>query len=337
MVLSNLKKLTLIVNTAILLMVFGLMAFFYAIKATFLVYFSIPTALVYVIGYIPISKNRLYGYVVMVYCWLTLYMGVTTVCLGYSYGFHLYCMSMIPIIFYSGYMGRELSGRHINALYASLGIVAFYLVTTLIPVYRGPIYTSNTGADTLFWIVNSLIVFSFLIFYTNLMIKGIVYSEDRLKKIALEDNLTGLYNRHYMLTQLEAPSDKSSDFFVAMVDIDDFKKINDIYGHNAGDYILKSVAETMKSVCENSLVSRWGGEEFLVLGYDKAKAMSQMESVRRAINEADLSFESQKIKVSVTIGIAGREEAESIDKWVQIADERLYDGKNSGKNKVVYN
>ena len=62
MVLNNLKKLTFIVNIAILLMVFGLMAFFYVIKATFLVYFSIPTALIYVIGFFLISKNKLFYY-----------------------------------------------------------------------------------------------------------------------------------------------------------------------------------------------------------------------------------------------------------------------------------
>ncbi|SEP77788.1 diguanylate cyclase (GGDEF) domain-containing protein [Lachnospiraceae bacterium NE2001] len=336
MVINNLKKLTFIVNIAILLMVFGLMAFFYVIKAAFLVYFSIPTALIYVIGFFLISKNKLYEYVVMVYFWLTLYMSVTTICLGYDYGFHLYGLSMIPIIFYSTYMGRELNTRHINPIPMSFIIVACYLVATLIPYYRGPVYTSETGASTLFWIVNSLIVFSFLIFYTNLMIKGIVYSEDKLKKLAMEDNLTGLYNRHYMVSQLETASGKSSDYYVAMVDIDDFKKINDIYGHNAGDYILKTIAETMKTICDSSLVSRWGGEEFLVLGYDKDEALDKMEQVRRSISEKEFIFESNKIKTSVTIGIAARDEEESIDKWVQAADDRLYEGKNSGKNKVVY-
>ena len=74
MILENLKKLTYIVNTVILILVFGLMGFFYIIKATFLVYFSIPTALVYLIGYVMISRNHLYGYVCFVYMWLTLYM-----------------------------------------------------------------------------------------------------------------------------------------------------------------------------------------------------------------------------------------------------------------------
>ena len=335
MVLGNLKKLTYIVNTAILLIVFGLMTFFYVIKATFLVYFSIPTALVYVIGYIMISRNHLYGYVVMVYCWLTLYMCVTTVCLGNSYGFNLYCMSMIPIIFYTGYMGRSINARPLHTVAASVVIVAFYLVSSSIPSIRGPIYKDDTGADMLFWIINSIIVFSFLIFYTSIMIRGIIDSEDRLKSLAMKDNLTSLYNRHYILNQLEVASGENEGYFVAMVDIDDFKKINDTYGHNAGDYILKTVADIMSKICKDSLVSRWGGEEFLILGFDKQTALSKMEEVRKVINDTDFTFEGKSIKLSVTIGIAVRNEAETIDKWIQVADDRLYEGKNSGKNRVI--
>ena len=354
--LSKLKKLTYIVNTTILIMVLGLMGFFYIIKASFLVYFSIPTALIYVIGYYLIFRERLYDYVRLVYFWISLYMGVTTVCLGYGYGFHLYSMSMIPIIFYSVYMGRSLKNtKSVNAIPASIAIVVIYLVCTLIPVFKGPIYSNDLGVDVIFWIVNSIIVFSFLIFYTNMLIKGISSSEDRYIKLAMEDKLTGLYNRHYMLDRLDELAEKDidtknkdtnnkdikdssaeDDYYIAMLDIDDFKKINDVYGHNAGDFILKSVAEIMKSTCSDSLVCRWGGEEFLVLGYDKTIAAQQMEGLSEKVSREAFVFEENNISLTVTIGIADRNEADSIDKWIQAADIRLYEGKKSGKNRVVY-
>ena len=319
-------------------MVFGLMAFFHVIKATFLVYFSIPTVLVYVIGYILIYKEKLYGYVVMVYCWLTLYMGVTTICLGYGYGFHLYCMSMIPIIFYTGYMARSIDGKPIHAIVASVVIVAFYLATTLIPTFRGPIYTSDTGADTLFWIVNSIIVFSFLIFYTYVMIKGITDSEDKLKALAMKDNLTGLYNRHYILKQLETTSGKNDEYFVAMADIDDFKKVNDTYGHNAGDYILKTVAEIMREACDNVLVSRWGGEEFLIIlpNCNGDNAFVALERVRRTIQKSVVKVGDKEIKVTMTFGLTEFGFHQDIDKVIKEADEKLYYGKSNGRNQVVY-
>ena len=98
MELKSIKKLSLTVNTVILIMVFGLMFFFHLCNVTFLVYFSIPTSMIYVIGYCLIHKNKLNIYVWLVFFWLTFYMGVTTICLGYDYGFHLYCFSMIPSV-----------------------------------------------------------------------------------------------------------------------------------------------------------------------------------------------------------------------------------------------
>ena len=96
---DKIKRVTYIINTVILLMVIFLLTFFIIFKATFMIYFSIPTMLVYIAGYFLVFKDRLDIYVVMVYFWLTLYMSVSTICMGNDYGFELYSMSMIPIIF----------------------------------------------------------------------------------------------------------------------------------------------------------------------------------------------------------------------------------------------
>ena len=311
------------------------MAFFYIIKAHFLVYFSIPTALVYVTGYVLIHKDHLYGYVCMVYFWLTLYMGVATACLGYEFGFHLYGMSMIPIIHYSVYLSHTINGANIKAVPISVFIVICYLVSTLIPAINGPIYTTAPGVSIGFWVVNSITVFSFLIFYTSTLIKNIIGSEDRLEKLAMADNLTGLYNRHYMHTKLEESEEGKEPYYVAIVDIDDFKKVNDKYGHNAGDQILKGVADAMVAVFMESMVCRWGGEEFLILDKDAESGIRMLEELRHRVEETVFDFEGQQIKVTLTTGMASSEEAESIDKIIQTADDRLYAGKNSGKNKVV--
>ena len=96
---EDIKKLTWKINALILIMVFFLMVGFALCKATFLVWFSIPTALVYVYGFYLIRNHRLGKYVRIVYLWLTLYMSLTTLFLGNKFGFHLYTMSMIPILF----------------------------------------------------------------------------------------------------------------------------------------------------------------------------------------------------------------------------------------------
>ncbi|MBO6165742.1 MAG: GGDEF domain-containing protein [Eubacterium sp.] len=339
---AGIKKLTYTVNTAILLMVIGLMGFFVFCRATFLVYFSIPTLLVYIIGYVLISRELLYPYVVMVYCWITIYMGICTVCLGYDYGFHLYGMSMIPITFYSDYLGYKINSRKVNPFLFSGFIVLCYLVCTMSPFIWGPIYQADKNIARAFWILNSLLVFGFLIFYTWIMIKTIIGSEETLKNIALIDNLTGLHNRHYIMKYLEEAEDLKKDAYVSMIDIDSFKKINDVYGHNAGDYVLKTLAGIMEENCKDFSVSRWGGEEFLILmTSESGKALSdefikeRMESLRKTVESSKFVYEDKEIKVTVTIGVAERGQWQTVERWVDAADDKLYQGKNSGKNKVV--
>ena len=332
---SGIKKLTYTVNTAILIMVFCLMGFFYLCKATFLVYYSIPTALVYVLGYILIFNNKLRAYIRMVYVWLTIYMCITTVCLGINFGFFLYTLSMIIIIYYSDYMAYKLDQKRINTVIVSIIIFLLFLITTIYVIYSGPIYKISDNIAIGFWIVNSIIVFGFLISYSKLTINSIISSDRQMQQIAMMDKLTGLYNRHYMLDKMESLFEKNTDDsnYLAMIDIDDFKKINDTFGHNAGDYVLKHLAEIMEAKLKApSIISRWGGEEFLIY---TDKSVDTFEELRTIISKESFVFDGNTINVTVTIGLAERIHDENIDKWIQRADERLYLGKNSGKNKVV--
>jgi len=329
------KKMTYVVNTVILLLVFGLMSFFYLLDATFLVYFSIPTILVYLVGYWLIGKELLHVYVWMVYLWLTLYMGVTTIFLGYGYGFHLYCFSMIPVMYVTEYMAYKLERRSLRALHVSFGIGVFYLICTGYVAYFGPIYERDQKLAAFFWMFNAVIVFGFLIFYTNYLIKMIISSEEKLREMAQVDRLTQLYNRHYVTGRLDGSQVGGTDGFIAMADIDDFKKINDRYGHFAGDEVLKHVSDVMKTVCKNCDVARWGGEEFLVYA-EKGDGVELMESVRRKIGEKPVAWEKEEIPVTVTIGVSKRVEGQSVDEWIQEADKKLYYGKNNGKNVVIH-
>lgn len=334
--LSSVKKFTAAVNTVILLLVFGLMGFFKAIDVSFLVYFSIPTALVYVVGFFLIHKGKLELYVRIVYFWLTFYMGVTTVCLGYAYGFHLYCFSVIPTIFVAEYMGYKLNNKPLKSVHFSLAIAVFYIICTGYVALFGPVYERDQKIAAFFWMFNALTVFCFLIGYSNYLIKSIITSEEKLVEAAHVDRLTKLYNRHYMLEHLERAYDNSKTVYLAMSDIDNFKKINDTYGHNGGDEVLKNVSEKMKTVCSECTVSRWGGEEFMILSHGTAEEVKALlENLRSAIEKEPVEFEGHKINVTVTIGFAAKKDGQSIDEWIQEADNKLYYGKNNGKNRVI--
>lgn len=330
------KKFTYGVNTVILALVFGLMYFFYVCDVSFLVYFSIPTALVYFIGYYMIYKGYLARYVTFIYSWLTFYMGVTTICLGYGYGFHLYCFSMIPITFVTRYIGYKLNHKGMNAMVASIAIAVFYLVCTGYVAYFGPVYKRDQKIGAFFWIFNAITVFSFLIFYSNYLIRTITESEEKLKEIAHIDRLTRLYNRHYMLSCLEEISPDDCGRTLAMADIDNFKKINDTYGHNAGDEVLKTISDIMKKVCDGCEIARWGGEEFLILSPEGSGSDKEiLEKMRQTIEATPVVFDGHTINVTVTVGMGQRKSGQSIDTWIQSVDEKLYYGKNNGKNRVI--
>ena len=329
------QKLTYAINTVILFMVFGLMLFFKIIEIPFLVYYSIPTAGVYLFGYYLISRGKLDIYVWMVYLWLTIYMGITTVCVGHDFGFHLYCMSMIPVMFVTEYISYKLNHKSLKALPVCICVVIFYLVCTGYVLYKGPLYERDKSVAGVFWFSNSLIVFGFLIFYTNWLIRTIVASEDKLKQMAHIDKLTGLYNRHYMMELLEKLASNADGSVLAIADIDHFKKINDTYGHNAGDYVLQRMAELLKEGDKNAYVCRWGGEEFLILLQGHLVNDGVIEELRRKIEKAEFSFEGKQINVTMTTGVAYRAKDETIDKWIQRADEKLYYGKQNGRNRVV--
>ena len=333
---QSIKKLAFFVNTIVLVLVFGLLAFFIVCDLKLLIYFSIPTVLVYVAGFFLIHKNRLYEYACMVFFWLTLYMGVTTVCLGYGCGFHLYCFSVIPITFVTKYMSYKLGSPGINPIYLSVAIAAIYLVCTGYAARHGAIYQLDSNIQSFFLGFNAISVFGFLIYYSTQMINSIIKSEEKLAEAAHTDRLTGLYNRRYVLERLDSMQDDGTAVCLAMADIDDFKKINDVYGHDAGDEVLKSVSETMRSECEGCTIARWGGEEFLIiLPAELEMAEKMLEHMRESIMGKDMTFDGSRVAVTVTVGLSEREPGQSIDEWTKDVDRKLYIGKNSGKNKVV--
>lgn len=333
---AAIKNFAYIINTVILALVFGLMYFFHLCDVSLLVYFSVPTAMIYIIGYYLIHKDRLTEYVTMVYMWLTLYMGVTTICLGYGYGFHMYCFSMIPITFVTEYMSHKLKTKGMNAKKASISIALFYGLCTGYVSYFGPLYERQKYISAFFWAFNAITVFAFLIYYSNFFIRSVVDSEQKLIDIAHIDSLTQLYNRYYMISCLEALPEEETGRVLAMADIDDFKKINDTYGHNVGDEVLKTVSSIMKQECADCEIARWGGEEFLILSpYDAGKGKDMFEHMRRTIEQSPIVAEDKEISITITVGIGCRKPGQDIDSWIGAIDEKLYFGKNNGKNRVV--
>jgi two-component system cell cycle response regulator len=168
-------------------------------------------------------------------------------------------------------------------------------------------------------------------------------SQAALAELATTDSLTKLKNRRQFYTQAEenltACRRYGKDMSLLLLDIDYFKKVNDTFGHHAGDEVLVKVAELLSHMVRGvDTVARFGGEEFAVLlpETNRLGAAVLGERIRAAIEREQINVDGQHIPVTVSIGITtlAAEHVESIDQLLNIADQRLYLAKNSGRNRI---
>jgi diguanylate cyclase (GGDEF)-like protein len=163
---------------------------------------------------------------------------------------------------------------------------------------------------------------------------------EKIKNMAMSDHLTGLHNRVYFYDTgtkvFDMTKRASNPVAISMIDIDNFKIINDTYGHEIGDRALIHVAKTIKSSLRNSdILVRFGGEEFVVLlpNCEHEQAVKVMEKVCANVANTSLKIEDDReLHITVSIGVSPMKE--SIDSMVEEADKFMYIAKKSGKNRV---
>lgn len=160
-----------------------------------------------------------------------------------------------------------------------------------------------------------------------------------LKEMAITDYLTKLYNRRYFMEQLNHfVTRDNNDLSLILFDVDDFKKINDTYGHNAGDLVLITISNIFKLiVSDENIISRWGGEEFMICLPDSTvdQALTVAEKLRREIEKYEFHVENISFHCTVTGGVVLYNREISTEKNITKVDQALYIGKSHGKNQCV--
>lgn len=192
----------------------------------------------------------------------------------------------------------------------------------------GPIRAENNSISGLFMIIQD--------------VTELATYEQKLIEMNTKDMLTGIYNRRFLETRLKEECERhrrySRAMSVIMIDIDFFKKVNDTYGHQGGDHILKSVAaKVLASIRMTDFAARYGGEEFCCLlpETDASSAEAVAENLRIQIEEMENIFEGQNIKVTISLGISGFMSEDTTDTLMKRADDALYQAKHSGRNRFV--
>ncbi|MBI5079070.1 GGDEF domain-containing protein [Candidatus Wolfebacteria bacterium] len=187
-------------------------------------------------------------------------------------------------------------------------------------------------------------------------IKKLEKEIEKLKEAAYKDELTGLYNRRGFKSEAEKflkeiaafkkyPNKRESflvkNFGLILFDIDNFKKFNDNYGHQAGDEVLKKMAKVVLGrIRDIDLAARWGGEEIIVglVGADEKDAFNVAEDIRQRLAEEKILWNGRKLRFTVSAGAAdfdGKKKLKSFDDLFELADKALYAAKEKGKNQVV--
>ncbi|WP_073073701.1 GGDEF domain-containing protein [Thermosipho atlanticus] len=166
------------------------------------------------------------------------------------------------------------------------------------------------------------------------------YKIEQIKLLSITDHLTGIYNRRYfeirLKEEIERAKRNKSAFSIILFDIDDFKLINDSYGHEIGDKILKKIVDLVKSrIRSTDLFFRWGGDEFIILlpDTDLNNAKVLAEQLRQKIYETNFEINNN---ISASFGITSYTKGISLTELMKKIDFLMYEAKKLGKNKICY-
>lgn len=273
---------------------------------------------------------------IMVSCFFCTYF------LGQGYGFILVMVTILSL----GYV-HDFNNPKYPII---IGIIEVFFISFVVFFTSNiPDYDSPYKAYFLCW--NIFNVFIIVFFYSIITIghsneenKILDLENKKLQNKVNRDYLTNLLNRRSMNEILEQyldffKQDKIRSMTLIIGDIDGFKEINDNYGHNFGDIVLKNTAKIIKNGTghlRNTYVARWGGEEFLILtsGVSVSNIESTMNEIRKKVENYTHQDGYNSKKITITFGVCHSLRVESLDKMLSIADSKLYEGKKNGKNQV---
>lgn len=260
---------------------------------------------------------------------------------GWSIGGQHILLPMLVLVFFNIYDSPVLK------IIKWLLIIVYRMLLFAYSLNYAAIYAMDQSTAIIYQTINSLTLFiilaiDFIIFSSSIQDteRELRLNNQELHKEADTDPLTQLPNRRAMLDFIQNFCDTAPDptFAVAIGDIDFFKKVNDTYGHNCGDFTLQKLAELFREKAGTDYyVCRWGGEEFCFFlpGKNIDEAWSSMFDLCESVRKMKLEFEGNKFSITITIGIEENDFHSSIDTILEKADKKLYMGKVAGRNRVV--
>lgn len=334
-------KLTFVTNILFLIWHAVLLCVFGYKQLWILAVFNVFSLGVYFRALFALRRHQTQGVIRLMYVELLFHMLISVICMGWNCGFQEYAFGILPIIMFGDYIEDSKRVRY-HSIAMTMSVAFCYLGLSIWTSVNPPIYTFSTDEGTkLFSIINGSATMFAVSAYFLIFTRMILGFERGLIHDANYDLLTGLANRRSMYEYRKKL--RNADYCVFMIDIDNFKQINDTYGHDAGDLVLETVGELLakcKLRMENFLPVRWGGEEFVAVYYDehlgREEKLRHMECIRQQIGAICVRLDDKEIYFTATIGAAASGEEDTIDELIALADSRMYYGKTHGKDCLVF-
>ena len=317
---------------------------FFALTSIFpLTVLNLISILIYISSYLLI-KNKQFSFVTLVCCIeIVLNVMVSSIFLGWDSGFYFYLFGFEPLCFYCKFKTNT------TRFFIVSLIVVFFLSTYMISNSTSKLFIINEHPSKVLYLMNAFCCFCALSFLSFIYTKTIIYetnilsqSNKELEVLANTDPLTGLLNRRSMMKALSEIDLKyltqNTKFSLVLIDIDDFKVLNDRFGHECGDIILKNICNLIRETLrQDDLICRWGGEEILILlpKTEINDAKNVANKMRLKIEDMSYLYKDEEVKATITAGVSCVAEGFSISDLINQADACMYKGKSSGKNCVV--
>ena len=310
-----------------------------------LMQFNVLSVIVYIFCVVLCRFGHMLPVYVSIMLEVSAYSILSVHIVGWNSASICFLVAIVPVIIYFGCMMIKGSKRWIIAF---LLCANFFIYVFMYLTYHNatPMYELDDATRSVMVIFSSFVMVFSVVFYNVVYIYSSEYEMSNLEQEneqltvdAKEDSLTGLLNRRGFLPLVEKAMKENSEFCIAFSDIDNFKRINDSYGHDCGDEVLRHISRTIVRELPGCSICRWGGEEIVVLmdGYNGKTAKIKLESIRKNIEDNPTIFFNKRIPATITIGLVesntGFEKPEDI---IKVSDERMYYGKQHGKNILVF-
>ena len=323
--------------------------FFITVGEYFMAVFNVFSIALYAVGAVlsvPKDSDTIkFGWIVAFYSEIMVHATLCSLLMGWGTGFHLYSIAVLPVAAYLLFLTAPIK-KFAVTLAIMTGVVALLMGGCML--YLGFFESfEHLGESEVLLIayINAFFAGATILMFTLLfvlevstMLRKLDTANKRLEYIATHDALTGLYNRHSLKKLFHELEQSQEPFCVILGDIDNFKKVNDTYGHDCGDTVLKSVADVISgNIGEKDTACRWGGEEMLIVMWgEQERCFNAVSVIKDKINALQITSDDKQVKVSMTFGFADRTEKDlGIEALISVADSRLYIGKRSGKNVII--